>query len=75
MVSRGVHHLNNKWKYMGVLDIKKGEDLKEVEAGLRKLNTEIMAMNVMVLVVVDMVIEDELVTCLRYCSTSDTSGG
>ena len=41
MVNRGVHRLNNKLKYMGVLDIKKGEDLNEVEFGLRKLDAEL----------------------------------
>lgn len=34
MVSRRIHNLNSKLKYMGVLDVKEGEDLKEVEAGL-----------------------------------------
>ncbi|RHN68718.1 hypothetical protein MtrunA17_Chr3g0116911 [Medicago truncatula] len=56
MLPVGVHRLNKKLKYTGVLDINKGENLKEVEAGLRKLDAEIMAMNVMALVVVDMVI-------------------
>jgi len=41
MVNRRIHHLNSKLKYIGVLDIKKGEDLKEVEPGLRKLDTKL----------------------------------
>jgi hypothetical protein len=34
IVSRRIHHLNSKLKYMGVLDIKEVEDLKDVKAGL-----------------------------------------
>jgi hypothetical protein len=34
MVNRRIHHLNSKLKYMGVLDIKEVEDLKDVKVGL-----------------------------------------
>jgi len=65
MVSRRIHRLISKLKYMGVLDIKEGEDLKEVEAGLRRVDAETMAVNVMVLVVVDMVVGR--LTFLKSC--------
>ena len=72
MVSRRIHHLNSKLEYMGVLDIKEGEDLKEVEVGNHRVDTKTMAVDVMVLVVVDTVVGR--LNFLGSCKTSDTFG-